>query len=584
MCGIIGYIGKDTEINLIEGLEKLEYRGYDSAGLCVLRNGDFYVEKRVGSVDKLKEKTKFSEDFGVGIAHTRWATHGKISVTNAHPHFSSSGEVAIVHNGIVENFEMLKKELEKRGVYFYSETDSEVVAKLLNGQLNLKKIRALTEKLKGTYALAIISKRDNCIYFAKNKSPLYVSIGKDCAMIASDPCCFAGKSECFYSLEDGEIGKLSLNGVEFANMHGKTLSKKSKILNIDCISNNKEKYQHFMLKEIYQSGEVIENILAKYSKDKTLLKKIKNMDFDRVYLVGCGTAFHAGLLGQRYFKENLEKDVYCERASEFIYQDNIINKKSLCIFISQSGETIDTISALDYAKKKGAQIISITNVPYSTIATKSSINFPICAGQEVAVASTKAYIGQCLVLFVLSQYLSGKDFESQLKEFKKDIDYGDDEKLKPLAEIISQKNKVIFIGRGCDYITCLEASLKMKEISYINSIAEPSGELKHGPIALIENGTIVISISADEKLFSKTLNNAYETKSRGGRLALFTSVDLDSKIKESFDFVFKINKTEKKLLPLQSIIMLQKLAYFVALEKGVNPDKPRNLAKSVTVE
>ena len=584
MCGIIGYVGKDVEENLLDGLKKLEYRGYDSAGLCVLRNGEFYTEKSVGTVNRLIEKTKLCREFGLGIAHTRWATHGKISVENAHPHFSSHGEIAVVHNGIIENFETLKNQLEKKGVYFYGQSDSEVIAKLLKPNVNLKKIKKMLDKIEGTYALAIISKKTQSIYFAKNKSPLYVAIGKDCAMIASDPSCFIGKSDNFYTVDDGEYGCVDLSNVVFMDCNGKRKAKQTQKLNIEYLAGNKNQYQHFMLKEINESKMVVRNIKDKYLNDTAVLQKIKHMDFDRVYLVGCGTAFHAGLIGQRYFRENFDIDVYCDRASEFINENYIIDEKSLCLFISQSGETIDTITALDYAKSKNAHIVSITNVEYSTIATKSDVVLPICAGREIAVASTKAYIGHCLVLFVLTQFLADKDFACSLEHFEKNMDFGDDKKLKNFANKISKENKVVFIGRGYDYITCLEASLKMKEISYINSIAEPSGELKHGPIALIESGTIVVCVATDKKLFSKTINNSYETKSRGGLISIFSSFELSGKTKDNFEFVFSVKDTQKELMPLQSIISLQKLAYFVCVEKGLNPDKPRNLAKSVTVE
>lgn len=586
MCGIIGYIGENVEKNLLDGLEKLEYRGYDSAGICTLRKNQFYVEKSVGSVDKLRAATKEFEEFGIGIAHTRWATHGKISIENAHPHFSSKSDVALVHNGIIENFETIKLELESQGVYFYGQTDSEVITKLLSGKMTLKKLNDYVKKLKGTYALAIISKKNKSIYFAKNKSPLYVSIGKNCAMIASDPICFVGKSDSFYPVDDGEYGKLNLRKVEFVGSDGKTIIKKSQKLDIENSCDGKKDYDHFMIKEINESKNVVERIIEKYQSTsiQQILEKIKMLNFDRVYLVGCGTAYHAALIGQRYFMNILKKDVFCERASEFQYQNHIINDKSLCIFISQSGETIDTISALEYAKQLGGKTLSITNVDYSTITSKSDFNLPICAGPEIAVASTKAYIGQCLVLYILASYLSGNEYFSLVEKFWLDLDYGDDEKLKRFARIISKKDKLFFIGRGFDFITSLEASLKTKEISYINSVVEPSGELKHGPIALIEKDTIIIVVATDKKLFPKTINNAYETKSRGAKLAIFTNQFLDEKTSENFDFIFEVKDTIPDLMPLQSIIPLQKLAYFVARERNTNPDKPRNLAKSVTVE
>lgn len=586
MCGIIGYIGNNVEQKLLKGLEKLEYRGYDSAGLCVLRHGNFYVEKSKGSVEKLREKTCVKSEFGLGIAHTRWATHGKITIENAHPHFSSKGEVALVHNGIIENFEELKSALEEKGVYFYGETDSEVAAKLLSGRLSLKKIQNLVKKIKGTYAFAIISKKNNSIYFAKNKSPLYVAIGKDCSMIASDPSCFVGVCDSFYPVDDGEYGKLDLKKVVFIDKHNKVVLKKSKKLDIDYFVDGKNGYEHFMLKEIYESKNVLGNIIQNYSSPlyKKLLEKVTEIDFNRVYFVGCGTAYHAGLIGQRYFMNNIKKDVFCERASEFSYQNRILDQKSLCVFISQSGETIDTIASLDYAKRCGAKIVSITNVSYSTIACKADINLPIFAGPEIAVASTKAFVGQCAVLFLLSKVLSGQNYIDDLVLLKEDLDFGDDEKLKRFAKKLASEEKVLFIGRGFDYITSLEASLKLKEISYINSIVEPSGELKHGPIALVEEGTILVVLATESELFIKTINNAYETKSRGAKLCLVTNQSVTETIQKEFDYVFKVKNTTSELMPVQTIVLLQKLAYYVAVTKKTNPDKPRNLAKSVTVE
>lgn len=586
MCGIIGYIGKNVEENLIEGLEKLEYRGYDSAGLCTKRNKDFYTEKAVGSVEKLKAKTNFTHCFGVGIAHTRWATHGEISICNAHPHFSADRKVAIVHNGIIENFEGIKGELEEEGLTFYGQTDSEVVAKMFKGKLSLNKIKKILEKIEGSYAFAIISKENNCIYFAKNKSPLYVAIGRDCSLIASDPSCFIGKADNFYPIDDGEFGKLESKKVVFCDKSGKKIIKKSQKLDINYKCEDKNNFEHFMLKEINESEKVIDNIIERYSRSeiKDILNKIKKIDFNRIYLIGCGTAYHAGLIGRKYFSSQLKVDVFCEKASEFQYQDHIIDGKSLCIFISQSGETIDTISALEFVKKYKAKTITITNVEYSTIAKLSNFNLPICAGQERAVASTKAYLGQCLILLILSKVLSDRSYLEKLCEFKNNIDYGKDSQIKRHAKMISKKDKLFFIGRGYDYITALEGSLKLKEISYIYSCVEESGELKHGPLALIEKGTLIIVVATDEKLFTKTLNNAYETKSRGAKLFLVTSFDIDEKIKASFDYIIKVKKVEEEIMPLQTIILLQKLAYFVACERGVNPDKPRNLAKSVTVE
>lgn len=586
MCGIIGYIGKETEKNLLAGLEKLEYRGYDSAGLCVKRKGDFYIEKTIGSVEKLKSKTKQKETFGIGIAHTRWATHGKITVLNTHPHFSFDKNVAIVHNGIIENFEDLKNQLENNGKTFYGETDSEVVAKLLSGKLTIKKIKKLLEKIKGSFALAIISKKNNCIYFAKNKSPLYISLGKDCAFIASDPSVFVNKSDTFFPVNDGEFGKITLKKAFFYNKNGKNIIKKSKKLNFNYTNVEKENYKFFMLKEINESKKVIENILLNYQNKKILEKinKINFCNFKRIYFIGCGTAYHAGLIGEKYFAKEFDKDVYTKKASEFPYENNKVDSQTLCFFISQSGETIDTIGAMDYAKKKKAKTIAITNVSYSTLATKADITFSICAGQEKAVASTKAYLGQCLVLYVLSKILKGEDWQEKLEELKNKILLQDDEEIKKLADELAKKDKLFFIGRGSDYITSLEASLKIKEISYIFTCVETSGELKHGPLALIDNGSIIIVTATEEDLFKKTLNNAYETLSRGAKLFLVTSLEVDQNIKSNFSYIYKVKKVDDELMPVETIVFFQKLAYFMSVKKSINPDKPRNLAKSVTVE
>lgn len=586
MCGIIGYIGSNVESNLYLGLERLEYRGYDSSGMTIKRNNDFTTYKATGVVEKLKSTIKENEEFGIGIAHTRWATHGQISIENCHPHFSSNGSTALVHNGIIENYEELKDDLIKKGKYFYGQTDSEVIAKLFDCKLDINNLRRVKKKLVGSYALAIISKNSDYIYFAKNKSPLYIALGSECALIASDPSCFVGFADGYITLEDGEYGKFSQKEVIIYDKNDKIVKKQPQKLDFSFINEEKSGYQHFMLKEIYQSRLALEKIMEVYrSYDiKEKLKELKNYEFDRIYLIGCGTAYHAGLIGGSYMREAFNIDVFCEIASEIMYKNLNIDEKSLCIFISQSGETADTLAALEYCKSKGGIIVAVTNTEYSSIARKASINFPICAGQEKAVASTKAYFAQCIVLYILTSYLKGNDYILPLYNFKRQIDFGDDNILKTLAEKLAGYDKVFFIGRGRDYITAQEASLKLKEITYIFSTAQPSGELKHGVIALIDKSVPVIVIATDENLFNKTLNNAYEIKARGGKLVLFTTLNTDSETEKAFDYIIKVKKPEKDFMPLQIILSLQKLAYFTAVTKGYDPDKPRNLAKSVTVE
>ncbi len=586
MCGIIGYIGIKPEEILYQGLERLEYRGYDSSGMTIQRDNDFVTYKSIGDVKKIKNQIVFKDEFGIGIAHTRWATHGKININNCHPHFSSNGNIALVHNGIIENYEELKEQLIKKGKKFEGETDSEVIAKLFENKLDINDIRRVKKKIKGSYALAIISKTSNCIYFAKNKSPLYIGIGENLAIIASDPTCFVGYTDNYITLDDNQYGRFSQKEIVIYDKDDKIVSIKPTKLDFKYLYEDRAGYEHYMIKEIYQSRLVLENIIEKYRtfEIKEKLKQIKSFEFDRIYLIGCGTAYHAGLIGQHYMREEFNIDIFSEIASEVKYKNLNIDEKSLCIFISQSGETADTLSALEYCREKGGKIISITNAEHSSISRHADINLPIYAGQEKAVASTKAYFAQCIVLYILTCFLKGKDYITPLYYFKRQIDFGDDNEIKLLSEYLSKYDKVFFIGRGVDYISALEASLKLKEITYIFSTAQPSGELKHGIIALIDENIPVIVIATDEELFSKTLNNSYEIKARGGKLILFTSLNIDNEIKENFSYIIKINKTQKEFMPLQVILQLQKLAYFTAKDRGNDPDMPRNLAKSVTVE
>ena len=585
MCGIIGYIGKNPERILLEGLKKVEYRGYDSAGMTVCRGGEFITYKEIGEVSSLASKVKLNEQFGLGIAHTRWATHGKISLENTHPHFSNNCDIALVHNGIIENFEQLREQLNLRKIECCGQTDSEVVVKMFDN-LSISSLRRVLKNLVGSYAFVMLSKSGDYLYFAKNKSPLYLSKGDDCVIIASDPSCFVGYSKSYIELDDGDYGKISLKNTVIFNKNDEKINKEEKLLDFDFLSEDKSGYEHYMIKEIYQSRIVLENLIKKYQSVglKSKLEEIKNFEFDRVYLVGCGTAYHAGLMGESFLRKSFNIDIFCEVASEFKNKNYSIDEKSLCIFISQSGETADTISALEYCKEKGGKIVAITNVEYSTIAKKAEIVLPIFAGQERAVASTKAYFAQCTLLFILTNYLKGESYEKPLKSLSHNIDFGDDNILKKIAKQICNYKNVFFIGRGNDFITAKEASLKLKEITYIFSSALPSGELKHGTLALVDENVLVIVVATDEKLFAKTINNVCEIRSRGGHLVLVTSLFVDSDVEKNFDSIIRITNLPNTLMPMQTILSLQKLAYFTALEKGNNPDKPRNLAKSVTVE
>ncbi len=580
MCGIIGYIGKNVKHRLIDGLEKLEYRGYDSAGLTILHNKNFYTKKAIGAVENLKNSALDLEFDGLGIAHTRWATHGGITIENCHPHFSQDENVALVHNGIIENFEQLKSELEKQGVKFYGQTDTEVIAKLFSVKLDIEKLKDVLNKIKGSYALVIACKENSEIYFAKNKSPLYIATGKEGVMLASDPSVFMGHTDEYIPLEDGEYGKISKESIKIYNAHGE-IGKVAQKLENNFISAEKQSYPHFMLKEINESGKVLENIIHRY---ESLDLKLDIKKYSRIYLIGCGTAYHAGLMGQYYLKSRLKIDVFARKASEFLYNNDILDEKSLCIFISQSGETADTLSALEYAQKFKTTNVAVVNTEYSTLASKADLVLPICAGQEKAVASTKAYFGQSVVLYIFACILNQENYLVALQKYKNELNFYDDEEINEIAEFIKNQENCFFIGRGYDYISSKEAALKLKEITYIHAEAIESGELKHGTLALIKPGLPVFVIATNDTLFNKTLNNAYEVKSRGGELVLITSLEISKDIQNNFKYIIQIKDCEKALLPLQSMLPLQKLAYFTCIKRNLNPDKPRNLAKSVTVE
>lgn len=572
MCGIIACIGENLSQKLIDGLEKLEYRGYDSAGMTICENGKFVTKKAVGNVKELKKMVENDHFCGCGIAHTRWATHGKISLENAHPHFSSKGNIALVHNGIIENYQELKVGK------LYGETDSEVVAKFLGEYIDEKSLYQKLKKIKGSYAFAILCKQQNRIYFAKNKSPLYLFEGK---MLASDPSCFAGFGRQYTSLEDGDYGYIDGEKVVLKN-EGKEIFRKPKLLDFDFYEEQNQKFEHFMLKEIYDSKFVLEGIIKHYSlkNNQKLVKKLNISHFNRIYFIACGTAYHAGLMAGEYFREHFTQDVYVEKAGEVCYKNLHIDSSSLCFFISQSGETADTLLAMEWIKSRGGKCVACVNTVYSTLAQKCEYVFPICGGQERAVASTKAYFGQVLTLMAIAKILKDEDFAKSFKEFLKELDFGNDEEILKVASYLKDREKMFFIGRGLDYISAQEASLKMKEISYIFSCGESSAELKHGSLALIEKGVDGVLIATEQKTLSKNIASAKEVMSRGGKVIFVSPLQT----KEEFDFKISVKPCQQEFAPLQSMIVLQKLAYFTSILRGNNPDKPRNLAKSVTVE
>lgn len=575
MCGIIAYIGENLPQKLIEGLEKLEYRGYDSAGMTICENGEFITKKSVGNVKELKKMVENDNFSGLGIAHTRWATHGKISLENAHPHLSERENLALVHNGIIENYGEIKERIKDKK--FYGETDSEVVAKFFGEDIDGTLFEKLQE-IKGSYAFAILCRGQSKIYFAKNKSPLYIFEGK---MIASDPSCFVGYGREYISLEDGDYGYIDgAKRVIFNNK--KEVFRKPKLLDFDFCQLQNKKFQHFMLKEIYDSKLVLEGIISRYSLENSqkLVKKLNISHFNRIYFIACGTAYHAGLMAGEYFRKHFDKEIYVEKGGEFCYKNLHIDSKSLCFFISQSGETADTLLAMEWARDRGGRCVACVNTIYSTLAQKCEFVFPICAGQERAVASTKAYFGQVLTLMAIANILKGEDFIPSFKMFLEELDFGDDDEILKVANYLKEREKLFFIGRGLDYISAQEASLKMKEISYIFSCGESSAELKHGSLALIEEGVDGVLIATDKDTLSKNISTAREIQSRGGRVIFVSPLETEAK----FDFKIKVSPCQQEFAPLQAMIVLQKLAYFTSILRGNNPDKPRNLAKSVTVE
>ena len=603
MCGIVGFVGKDNAVHkLIHGLKTLEYRGYDSAGVALLQDNDITVVKDKGRIANLENILNYEELTGtIGIAHTRWATHGIPSKDNAHPHMDPHHHFAVVHNGILENYLELKDFLLSKGYSFVSETDSEVIPILMEYYYEqekdvLKAFKKTLKDLRGSYAILVISPiLPNTMLVAKKNSPLVIGKGKDGIYAASDIPAIISYTKDFYFLEDGESAVID-DEIHFYDSEFKEIHKDSKTIHWDMSAIDKNGFPDYMLKEIHEQPDALKNSLngiisldhpvkfLNFSLDKKYLESIRE-----IYIVACGTAMHAGLVGRYAIEQICRIPTRVEVASEFRYQNPIVDEHTLCIFISQSGETADTIAALKLAKKLGAKTLIITNVFESSIIREADYTIYTHAGPEIAVASTKAYISQVGMMVALAIYIAellGKN-QSEVAQIKKEllelpslmkqvIDKNQ-EYLKIAKKMVSVQD-LFYIGRGNDYHVAMEGSLKLKEISYIHSEAYPSGELKHGPIALIEDGTFVFGIITDPKIAEKTLSNLEEVKSRGANVVLVTNED----IKE--DIVISIPKINTLLSPILAIIPLQFIAYFIAKEKGLDVDKPRNLAKSVTVE
>ena len=597
MCGIVGYIGENSvEENLISNLKLLEYRGYDSAGVAVLKDNEIKITKAVGCIKNLENKLMSQKSVGLGIAHTRWATHGEAAITNAHPLISNNEKWAIVHNGIIENYAELKKDMIKKGLKFNSETDTEVVVQMLEhyqSQCPMETLINVCNQLTGSFALAVINANNpNTLYLAKRKSPLYIAKTGNEVFIASDPICFMGKAKVYYTLNDEEFCQVSLSSIEFLDNKFNLIKKE--LIELEEINSeiNKANFEHYMIKEIYETPEVLKRIIKTYQGNDVFNKIDKSvlLNMNKVIFVGCGTAYHAGLVGVNYIENFVKIQANCFVASEFRYSDPIIDDKTLAVFVSQSGETADTLEALALAKNKGAKTIALTNVLYSTIAKHADYVLPVCAGPEIAVASTKAYTAQISILNMFSKYMSNVlnnskyDYLKDISELSGEIEIENLLYLKNLAKDLSKENSVLYIGRGLDYITCEEASLKLKEITYINSQAHPAGELKHGFLALVENGTNVFVLATQKKLLDKTLNGANEASSRGAKIIFATQFDLKDKEIKNLFYTIKLKSLKEDLMPMVAIVSFQMLSYLTSIERGINSDKPRNLAKSVTVE
>ena len=599
MCGIVGYVGhKSTGSRLINLLKNLEYRGYDSSGVAVQQNGKIYITKAEGKIANL-EKIIENDEAMTGIAHTRWATHGKPTTINAHPHSSDNKDWAVVHNGIIENFETLKRDVEKgHGISFVSETDTEVVPQLLEYYSNpqTKYIDTLIDvcnMLEGSYAIACMNKNLNDhLLLAKKKSPLYVATNGEEILVASDPICFVNKVNEYYMLEEDEFCDASKEGIYFYNNKHENISKQ--LVKMDEIDEvvGKQEYSHFMLKEINEIPSVLKRIVKTYRDNNVMsqFSKEKMSQFNKIVLVGCGTAYHVALMGAKYIEKISRIDARAFVASEFRYVNPIIDEHTLCIFVSQSGETADTIAAQELAKSKGATTIALTNVLYSSLAKKVDIILPVCAGHEIAVASTKAYNAQVTIMYMFAKHLANvlqnKDFDylAQIDDLAHSVKLPEKSELQQVAKEIVNEQMSFFIGRDMDHITSEEASLKLKEITYINSTAYPSGELKHGFLALVEKDTPLFVIATEKDLLDKTLNGAHEAYARGAKVILVTQLDVAPEKCEFVHDTIKLQNFDEDLMPITSIIAFQLISYYVSVERGYNPDQPRNLAKSVTVE
>lgn len=621
MCGIVGYIGEKQAFPiLIEGLKKLEYRGYDSAGVALVKDqGELNVYKTTGKVANLETLVDGKDIEGhAGIAHTRWATHGEPSVKNAHPHVSMDGNIAIVHNGIIENYQVLKQQLVDRGYKFNSTTDTEVLCQLIdyyynnNGSKLLEAVCSALNDVIGAYAIVVTEKKNpHHLVAARQSSPLVVGVGKDEKefFIASDATPIVEHTDKVVYLDDGQIADISLdNGLHIVNHNNKQCQFDVKTVDMDISKLSKGGFDHFMLKEIFEQPNCLRDAMSGRliadpehpENNRIVLSALRDyrdrlVNARNIIILGCGTSWHAGLIGKQIIEGMCRKRVSVEYASEFRYNNPVVDKDDVVIAISQSGETADTLAAIQLAKQNGALIFGIVNAVGSSIARETDTGIYLHVGPEIGVASTKAFTGQVamLTLFALALghetgTLADDEYHNLIGELaqipaKMEKELEVTEKIANLAKMFTYAHNFLYLGRGFNYPVALEGALKLKEISYIHAEGYPAAEMKHGPIALVDQDMPIVFIATHHKLYEKIISNMQEVKSRKGRILAIVT-EGDEHVREIADNVIEVPKTENCLVPLLSVVPLQILAYYVAVDKGLNVDMPRNLAKSVTVE
>jgi glucosamine--fructose-6-phosphate aminotransferase (isomerizing) len=608
MCGIIGYIGmRGATPLLLEGLKRMEYRGYDSAGVAVMNGGGVETRKAAGKISQLERALAASPVAGdMGIGHTRWATHGVPNECNAHPHIDCKGNIAVVHNGIIENSGTLRKGLEARGHKFASETDTEVIAHLIeeafDGNLEDAVIEALWQ-IEGTYGIAVVSSQDkNKIVAARKGSPLLIGLGDGEYYVASDVSAILAQTREVVYLDDGDVAVLTRDGYTILNQRAQQLERGVSKIDWDLDQIERGGFDHFMLKEIFEQPATVENAMRGRLLPDQGTSKLGGLNmtdeellkFDNILITACGTSWHSALIGEHMLESLARIPVEVEYASEFRYRNPVVTDKTLCIVISQSGETADTLAAMREAKSRGARTYGIVNVVGSTIARESDGGIYVHAGPEIGVASTKAFTSQVIALLLFTLKLArlrnlsmvdGKEIIQELQQLPMKIQSVLDRapEIEKIAEDFKNAQNFLYLGRGYSFPTALEGALKLKEISYIHAEGYPAAEMKHGPIALIDEKMPVVFVTPHDSVFDKVVSNVQEVKARGGRVIAITTRDEEA-LHGKLDYEFRIPETKDMLTPVLASVPLQLLAYYIAVKRGANVDQPRNLAKSVTVE